>query len=165
MPPSRPRPPRAYLAAQIAVPLLLVVVALVHIALVHAGPLNPWVGGGFGMFAQVDRREHRVVRADAELGGRRVALDIAAFTDASGENLRLVRRTTALPTEGALRGMGAALAEQEWTAEGEPWSGGEAAEEPVAKLSGLRVEVRRLGYEGGPPRARPDVLAALRVSS
>ncbi|MEM9267148.1 MAG: hypothetical protein AAGA46_16655 [Cyanobacteria bacterium P01_F01_bin.13] len=44
-----------------AIPLLLTTVALRQIVLVHTAGLSPWHGGGFGMFASVDRDERRVV--------------------------------------------------------------------------------------------------------
>ncbi|MBT9313893.1 hypothetical protein [Leptothoe spongobia] len=44
-----------------AVPLLLTTVALRQIILVHTAGLSPWHGGGFGMFASIDRDERRVV--------------------------------------------------------------------------------------------------------
>lgn len=44
-----------------AIPLLLTTVALRQIVLVHTAGLSPWHGGGFGMFASIDRDERRVV--------------------------------------------------------------------------------------------------------
>ena len=44
-----------------AIPLLLTTVALRQIVLVHTVGLSPWHGGGFGMFASIDRDERRVV--------------------------------------------------------------------------------------------------------
>ena len=47
-----------------AVPLLLIAVALRQIILVQTAGLSPWHGGGFGMFASIDRDERRVVTAE-----------------------------------------------------------------------------------------------------
>lgn len=44
-----------------AIPLLLTTVALRQIVLVHTAGLSPWHGGGYGMFASIDRDERRVV--------------------------------------------------------------------------------------------------------
>ena len=45
-----------------AVPLLLTGVALRQILLVQTAGLSPWHGGGFGMFASIDRDERRVIK-------------------------------------------------------------------------------------------------------
>ena len=45
-----------------AVPILLVVVAGRQVILVHTVGLSPWHGGGFGMFASIDRDERRQLR-------------------------------------------------------------------------------------------------------
>ena len=44
-----------------AVPLLLTGIALRQIVLVQTAGLSPWHGGGFGMFASIDRDERRVI--------------------------------------------------------------------------------------------------------
>ncbi|MEM9266400.1 MAG: hypothetical protein AAGA46_12815 [Cyanobacteria bacterium P01_F01_bin.13] len=44
-----------------AIPLLLTTIAIRQIVLVHTAGLSPWHGGGFGMFASIDRDERRVV--------------------------------------------------------------------------------------------------------
>ncbi|EKV03647.1 hypothetical protein Lepto7375DRAFT_5956 [Leptolyngbya sp. PCC 7375] len=45
-----------------AIPLLLTGVALRQIILVQTIGLSPWHGGGFGMFASIDRDERRVIK-------------------------------------------------------------------------------------------------------
>ncbi|MEM6253615.1 MAG: hypothetical protein AAF821_11895 [Cyanobacteria bacterium P01_D01_bin.156] len=49
-----------------AIPLLLITVAVRQIVLVNTAGLSPWHGGGFGMFASMDRDERRVVTAQLE---------------------------------------------------------------------------------------------------
>lgn len=44
-----------------AIPLVLTTVALRQIVLVHTAGLSPWHGGGYGMFASIDRDERRIV--------------------------------------------------------------------------------------------------------
>ena len=44
------------------IPLLLIVVAGRQIILVHTVGLSSWHGGGFGMFASIDRDERRLVK-------------------------------------------------------------------------------------------------------
>lgn len=156
---------RLPVAARYAVPAVLVAVALTQLALVKGERLNPWVGGGFGMFAEVDRREHRALRAYATVAGRQTPLDVHEFGEASGANLRLVRRTTALPTEGALRAMAGALIDDEWTAQGLPWSRGMASGEPPIALEAIRIEVRRLDYASDGTQARPELVGQIRVAS
>ncbi|MGD1855680.1 MAG: hypothetical protein ACFB2W_15690 [Leptolyngbyaceae cyanobacterium] len=46
-----------------AVPALMSAVAIRQIVLVHTVGLSPWHGGGYGMFASIDRDERRVVTA------------------------------------------------------------------------------------------------------
>ncbi|NEQ33139.1 MAG: hypothetical protein F6K04_19430 [Leptolyngbya sp. SIO4C5] len=48
-----------------AVPGLLVVIALRQIFLAHTVGLSAWHGGGFGMFASVDRDERRLLQVQA----------------------------------------------------------------------------------------------------
>lgn len=48
-----------------AIPGLLTIVALRQILLVHTVGLSPWHGGGFGMFASIDRDERRLVTTQA----------------------------------------------------------------------------------------------------
>lgn len=48
-----------------SVPLLLSAVALRQILMVNTAALSPWHGGGFGMFASIDRDERRIVSINA----------------------------------------------------------------------------------------------------
>ena len=43
------------------IPILLCVIAIVQIYMVFTKNLTPWKGGGFGMFAMIDRLENRPV--------------------------------------------------------------------------------------------------------
>ena len=43
------------------IPILLCTIALVQICMVYSKDLTPWKGGGFGMFAMIDRLEYRPV--------------------------------------------------------------------------------------------------------
>ncbi|MFE4106586.1 hypothetical protein [Almyronema epifaneia] len=56
---------RARLLQRWAIPGLLVVVALRQIWLSHTVGLSAWHGGGFGMFASVDRDERRLIQVQA----------------------------------------------------------------------------------------------------
>lgn len=52
------------LAQRWGIPLLLLVVAGRQMILVHTEGLSPWHGGGFGMFASIDRDERRLIKLD-----------------------------------------------------------------------------------------------------
>src|SRR5918997_5786983 len=112
-------------ALTLAVPLLLVAVALVHRYLVQTSSLNPWTTGGFGMFSSVDRRftlrgnsPSRIVRASGDVAGNRVGLNVEAFMATSRAHEALVRRTRTLPSDGALEKLAVALERQSWTRDG-----------------------------------------------
>jgi hypothetical protein len=51
--------------ARLFVPVLLCLVALTQIYFSHTQNLTPWKGGGFGMFASIDRMERRVIQITA----------------------------------------------------------------------------------------------------
>lgn len=60
-----------------AVPaLILLVVAAGQILLSTAGPLSPWKGGGFGMFASLDGGSNRALKTLVSVDGRREELRI-----------------------------------------------------------------------------------------
>src|SRR5680860_458262 len=66
---SAPVPPeekRRSLILALAAPAVLVCVAVLQLYLSHSYDLSAWKGGGFGMFASVDRVEHRAVRASID---------------------------------------------------------------------------------------------------
>ncbi|MEO0457760.1 MAG: hypothetical protein AAF152_14445 [Cyanobacteria bacterium P01_A01_bin.114] len=83
------------------VPLLLITVALRQIALAHTAALSPWHGGGFGMFASIDRDERRIVEVQATDCNAQV-IDVALIPsdelldDAALTHLRTVPSKTLL---------------------------------------------------------------------
>jgi hypothetical protein len=120
---------------------LLVALACAQIALAFGAGLSPWKGGGFGMFSTNDHGGFRQVRVYARTGGAEARVALPA------ELRRAELRTAWLPTHGALRRYGRALA-----AHGEA-EGADA----------LRVEVWRAEFDG---ELRPTHrrIAALEVS-
>lgn len=100
------KPSRKYLHRLLAssIPaLLLVAVALHQTWRATTGPLSPWHGGGFGMFAAIDAGGSRHLHVFARGGGLRN--DVAV-----PDRLEMqARRLLALPTEHRLRGFAAAL--------------------------------------------------------
>lgn len=145
--------------ARLTVPAVLVLVASVHFYLGHTSPLNPWVGGGFGMFASVDKRDVRAVRATADAGGTRIALDVRDWAEASEDNGLLLDRVAALPNERALERLESTLREQEWNAEGGIFEE-DADERRAAPIEDIKISVYRLQYDDEDPTARPVLVAA-----
>jgi hypothetical protein len=82
---------------------LLVAVAAAQIAAARCGPISPWVGGGFGMFATLDSPARRHVHATALRTGLREEVEIPPELD------REVRRAVSLPTAHRLRVLARAL--------------------------------------------------------
>lgn len=144
--------------ARLAVPALLVLVASVHFYTGHTRPLNPWVGGGFGMFASVDKRDFRAVRANADAGGTRIALDVRGWAEASDDNALLLDRVEALPNERALETLEGRLREQEWNVEGGVFEEG-TDERRAAAVEDIEISVYRLQYDDEDPAARPVLVA------
>ncbi len=145
--------------ARLAVPALLVLVASVHFYTGHTSPLNPWVGGGFGMFASVDKRDFRAVRATADAGGTRIALDLPDWAEASEDNDLLLDRVKALPDERALERLESRLRQQEWNAEGGVFEE-DADERRAEPIEDIRISVYRLHYDDEDATARPVLVAA-----
>lgn len=128
-----------------AIPLLLTAVALRQIVLVHAAGLSPWHGGGFGMFASVDRDERRVVTTQLVgcsdtrnfLLSSILADDPEVFSDAAYTHV------STFPTESQLQRMGKRLLTAQPVAElyGQNQAKGCGAE--------LQLQTWRLVYEDG----------------
>jgi hypothetical protein len=118
--------------------VLLLAAAAHHFARVRCCDLNPWLGGGFGMFSTADARRLRAWRVDAG-GDRRVPIpdDLADAAE----------RCEALPDEARLRSLATALA---------------AAPEQAG--AAVRVEVWRTRF-GADLRPEPQRLRAVTVDA
>lgn len=84
------------------IPWLLIVVAAAQIGFATRSYLNPWKGGGFGMFASVDRAEGRfltVIATDAD--GRRFRVRLPERTAGMATVLQpaFLARTRMSPTQ------------------------------------------------------------------
>lgn len=76
------------------VPLLLVVVGLRQLVLAHTGGLSAWHGGGFGMFASIDRDERRVLKVKGiDIQGNSVEIDLTSSIDLFSERDLILLRT------------------------------------------------------------------------
>src|SRR5262245_5047631 len=141
----------AALAARLrAVPaLLLVAVALAQIWAVKTGPLSPWLGGGFGMFASTDSPARRHLHAVALRAGLREELEIP---DALARD---VRRALGYPSARRLRARAHELEALER----------ERGEPAAAPLEAISIGVYRVRYDpetlapSGEPIASLDVRA------
>lgn len=88
------------------VPSICVAVAATQFVAALAGPLSPWKGGGFGMFASLDRVEFRVLAIDAECTGDshyRIALRPDRLDDWSALSTSSVTAARVFPTQARLR--------------------------------------------------------------
>jgi hypothetical protein len=128
-------------------PLLLISVAVAQIAAAKTGPLSPWLGGGFGMFASTDSWSRRHLHAVALRPGLREELELPDF-------LRVeVRRALALPTERNLHALARELEAYEREA-GDPDAG------PLEAIS-IRVVRARFDRDTLAPSGEP--IASLEV--
>ncbi len=80
------------------VPFLLCLVALTQIYLVYNRNLTPWKGGGFGMFATIDRMERRPIQITAHSAGEKFIID-PQFLIRRNESLNKIK---SIPTVSAL---------------------------------------------------------------
>ena len=130
-----------------AIPLLLTTVAVRQIILVHVAGLSPWHGGGFGMFASMDRDERRVVTAQLECDTTGTLVLPGLLADSPG----LIKDKTythisTFPTEFQLQRLGKLLATNPL----------EDSANPLAALQNqgrceetLRLQAWRLVYNDG----------------
>lgn len=67
------------------IPVLLSIVACVQIYNAYTNNLTPWKGGGFGMFASIDRMEYRPVTIDIYKSGKKYKADFRNLVSSSRE--------------------------------------------------------------------------------
>jgi hypothetical protein len=106
--------------------LLLVAVAIVQIALALRGPLSPWKGGGFGMFASLDGGSFRTLRVFVEAPERSEEILLPPSLR------RLGAKVEAFPSDGMVARLAEEVAVREREAE--------------RRVSRVRVEVWRTEY-------------------
>ena len=129
------------------IPLLLTTVVLRQIVLVHTVGLSPWHGGGFGMFASIDRDERRVVTIQLIDCTRTTDFVLSEILANAPELLRenTYIHVSTFPTEFQLRRVGERLLSNE-------------VQNPIAELyqanraencdSQLQLQAWRLVYNG-----------------
>lgn len=129
-----------------AIPLLLTTVAVRQIVLVHTAGLSPWHGGGFGMFASMDRDERRVVTARLECAPAATLALPGLLTDSPDViKDKTYTHISTFPTDAQLQRLGKLLATTP-----------EASTNPIAKLQNqnpcgdtLQLQAWRLVYKNG----------------
>jgi hypothetical protein len=89
----------------------LVAVATVQIALARLGPLSPWKGGGFGMFASLDGGSFRTLRVFVEAPERSEEILLPPSLR------RLGAEVEAFPSDGMVARLADAVADREREAE------------------------------------------------
>lgn len=90
------------------VPLVLTTVAVRQVVLARTAGLSPWHGGGFGMFASIDRDEWRQLETTlVACDGNPVVLDSDKVSQILGEKSYI--HLTTLPTSAQLQFAGQRL--------------------------------------------------------
>ena len=130
-----------------AIPLLLTAVALRQIVLVHTAGLSPWHGGGFGMFASIDRDERRVVTTEV-IGcnptSEKILLSdiVDEFPDVLGRHTYI--HVSTFPTPSQLRRIGRRLLSEDSQNSGlELYDTSEGSCDPK-----IQLQAWRLVYDG-----------------
>ena len=112
---GRTSPGRLDLAFKLAIPLVLLAVALAQQVLVARAQLSPWKGAGFGMFATVDDPGHRHLRAELVTEEAPIALDLAGLSELDARAAATLRRARYVPTEQALDAAAREIASLPWS--------------------------------------------------
>jgi hypothetical protein len=123
--------------AAYVVPAVLVVVALTQAVLTQTLDLTPWKGGGMGMFASVDRGDHRAVRAFLVTDDGEVPAVLSGAGEAGEALVQPTERARNLPDGRALDALARRLGAQEWVVD-------DSGAVPVAVLLDDAVEASEL---------------------
>ena len=99
---GRTSPGRLDLAFKLAIPVVLLAVALTQQVVVARTQLSPWKGAGFGMFATVDDPGYRHLRVELVTEGAPIDLDLAGLSELDERAAAILRRARYVPTEQAL---------------------------------------------------------------
>jgi hypothetical protein len=131
------------------VPLLLVVVALRQLVLAHTAGLSAWHGGGFGMFASIDRDERRAIEVTGiDRQGNAVEIDSTALSALFTENDLLLIRT--FPSRALLRDVAQEILDFDLYEDERGKTSrqlGKATPEQFLRLQKVKVRVWRLDHD------------------
>ena len=114
-----------------SVPFLLCIVAVTQIFLSHTKHLTPWKGGGFGMFASIDRMERRVLHITAETEMGKYVIDPEIIIS----NRREFSRIQAMPSEKKLKSIHDTVRNSDW-----------AVDSTAAPPSVYHENLKEMGY-------------------
>jgi len=95
---------------QIIVPAVLIIVCFNQLYLAFTKDLTPWKGGGFGMFATIDRMEYRPIHINVNTNEGSC---IVNPQDVIGNQMEF-RGVQALPTPHKLERIAKSIFEREW---------------------------------------------------
>lgn len=129
----RPRSPDTTFA--LIAPGLLILVALVQLVRAHAWDLQPWKGGGFGMFAVV---EDRFLRAHLVSDDREVVVGVGDLDFGMSNHTEV----TFVPSRAALTTIADRIAAQAWVLD----ATAEPAERAAAIPDSARARIYRKDY-------------------
>lgn len=117
--------------------------------LVHTAGLSPWHGGGYGMFASIDRDERRVITTQVVGCGRTQDVNLQDIVTDSPEILSHATYThvSTFPTEAQLRRVGRRLLAND--SQQNPVAKLHAADQEHSCRSKLQLQPWRLTYDGG----------------
>lgn len=133
------------------IPLTLVTVAVRQIVLTQFAGLSAWHGGGFGMFASIDRDEYRVIEVWAEDDqGQQIRVDLSPVPMVLSERELALIRT--IPTRDRLALFADQLLDVPLTTldeSGTVYRVAQSSEEdlPALTIESISVQVFRLEYE------------------
>jgi hypothetical protein len=155
----------------VAVPLVLVLVAIAQLVAANTSTLTSWRGGGFGMFSTADAHDQRIVRATIEGPEASLPLDLRSLRrDARVDRTFVTAR--AWPTARNLDALAAAVAAAPLALDHDGivrHAGADltAVDDPVAlglePDSTIRVRVWRVRFEPESDRVVPEELASREV--
>jgi hypothetical protein len=104
----------------VALPIILVAVAAHQVWLATTSDLTPWKGGGFGMFASVDRLNNRAIHGVFETEDRSFAFVLNDLeSEASRAQTKVVTNARGLPDERRVAPLAELIAQAEWRVNGE----------------------------------------------
>jgi hypothetical protein len=157
----------------LAVPLVLVAVAVTQVVTASTQELTPWRGAGFGMFSTLDGHSLRVVRLTIEDdAGRSWPVDVTSVEDAPDTHARFVE-ARAFPTERRAGALASSLADADLVVVGDTVhvaDGLAARDEDVAvpalfdEARTVTLEVYRLELDQPSGRVTPHEVAARTVT-
>jgi hypothetical protein len=122
-----------------SVPFLLCIVAVTQIFLSHTKHLTPWKGGGFGMFASIDRMERRVLHITAETDWGKYVIDPEIII-----NRREYSRIQAMPSVTSLKSIHDTVRNSGW-----------ALDSTAAPPSVYHENLKEMGYSIYPLKLVP----------